>query len=189
MDIHEHKADEYSNNHSHHDLFKDIVLSPRRGLLGCLIGSFNGLYDCVDGCRHTTGQIAGSKPRHELVPNDLGRTNVRQDPLQAIPDFNANLPFLDYDYEQDAIVGALVTELPAGRYTMRELFEGIPVEGWNGQYANLIARLGFMSRQLSGQRLNRGVRQDMGQINDSPSQRRDITRMCKNSERQDRGQG
>jgi hypothetical protein len=72
---------------------------------------------------------------------------------------------------------------------MGKFFEGFPFEGGDVQDGHLIARLSFMGRQLRRQRFNRGARQDMGEIDDPPCQRRGIKCMREKSEGQDGGQG
>jgi hypothetical protein len=189
MDVHEHEPDEQSDDDGNYDPPNDIALLLRNCFLGRLIGSVNGFYDRVDAPSYSTGHIPGPEPRHDFISNDLCRSGVGQYALQSVPDFNADLAFPDRHHQQDAVVGTLVTEFPGGRYAMGKFFEGFPFEGGDDQDGHLIARLSFMGRQLRRQRFNRGARQDMGEIDDPPCQRRGIKCMREKSEGQDGGQG
>jgi hypothetical protein len=182
MDVHEHKPNEESGDDGSHNLPYDIAALLRACFLGCLIRAIDRLYNGVDSSSHSTRNITGSKRRHDLMSDDLRRTDVGQDALQTIPDFDADFAFLYRHQEQDSVVGTLLTEFPCRGYAMGEFFGRFASEGGNDEDSHLIAGSCFMRRQLSCQRLNRGVRQDMGKINDPSSQGRDIERMCKKGE-------
>lgn len=139
MDIHEHEPDEQSDKNGHDDLSNDIAFLARSCLLGRLIGSFNGLYNGADASHHPARHISDAKSWGDFISNDLRRSGIGQYAFQTVPDFNADLALLNRHQQQDAVVGALVTEFPRRRNTMREFFERFAVEGRNDQNRHLIA--------------------------------------------------
>ncbi len=59
---------------------------------------------------------------------------------------------------------------------MGKLLEGFAFERGENQDGDLIAGFGFVGRQLSGKRLHRRGRQDMGEIADTSAECRHVER-------------
>lgn len=139
MDIHEHEPHEQSNNDGDDDLLNDIALLSRDCLLGRLIGPLDCLENGVDPGSDSSRHITGTKPRHDLIPDDLCRSGIREDTLQPIPDLDTNLAFLDRHQQQSAVVGSFLAKFPGRRHTMGEFLDRITFERGNDEDSHLIA--------------------------------------------------
>jgi len=176
MDTHETQPCHHSNDDGNGNLPHRILLTMRRRLIGCLIGSFYRSQYRLDSSGHTPGKIAGSKSRHNLVSNDVRRPDIGQGTLQAIPDFDSDLTLLQSYQKQHPVVGSLLAKLPRRRHTMREFFQRLAREGGKDQNCSLIASFGFMVRHPCRQRIYSRGRQHMGEIDNPPLQRRHVER-------------
>ena len=114
----------------------------------CTVGPFNGSQDGLHTGRHASRDISGSKPWHNLVPDNLSRPCIRQHPFQSVTDLYANFSILDRDEKEDSVVGPLAAQLPRRRDTMGKIKQRLTLQRWNDEDRHLIGRVGFVRRQI-----------------------------------------
>ena len=139
MDVHEDEPDDYSHHDRHDNLPHKIVVVLRGRPFRCLVGSFNGFQDGTDPVRNPTWHITGAEARDYLISDNLRRSGIGQQPFQPIPDFDSNFAFPNRHQQQDAVIRALLTELPGRGHSMREFFDRIAFQRRNDQDSRLVA--------------------------------------------------
>ena len=142
----------------------------------CAVGPFNRVQDRLHPGGDAGRNIAGSKSGDNLVSDNLGRPRIGQHPFKPVADFQTNVSILDRHEKQDAVVGPLAAQLPRGGHSMGKVEQRLALQRWNDEDRHLIGRLGFVRRQIGGESLDYGRREDMRLIHDATTERRHIQR-------------
>src|SRR5262245_31405870 len=159
-----------------HDILKAAPLEcgPTLCIVRGLVCAFDGFENRFRSRPHARRNITHFETRDDLVANDAGRPQIGQRPLKAIADFNSELSLLECDEQQDAVVGAFLTQLPRRGDTMGILFERLSLEGRKDQDRHLIAGFYLVRLQLCTELLRIVRRQDSGKVHYTARQGWDV---------------
>jgi hypothetical protein len=177
-------AEDHAGQKAHDNANDDILKSAKIGrrsrlrLIANLIGAFDRPKNRFCSGSYAASNVTSLEAWHDLLANDAGRTQIGQCPLEAVTDLDPELPLLERDQQEDAVVRAFAAELPGGRDAMGVLLKRLSLERRKNQYCHLITGFLFVCFQLSAELLGVLNGNDSGTIHDAPGQRRDV--QCNN---------
>ena len=128
----------------------------------------------ADGFQHRLGAgknaaviVAAPEPRQHDLGFDQLRLRVRELAFDAVADFDAHLAFVRRDIDDDAVVLALLPDLPIAAELIAVIVDVVALQGFERGDDDLIARLLLFLREHGSELRLRVVREDAGIVDDA----------------------
>lgn len=132
------------------------------------------LHDRLKPSLNSPRQVVCAEARDYDFPNDAASDRVREDAFEAVSDFNPELAIISYNEQDDAVVEALLADLPALGYPDAEAFEAFSLKAGDREHSDLMAGLLLEAGQTLFENLDALRRHDPRVIVDAAAQRRDV---------------
>src|SRR5262249_39700636 len=132
---------------------------------GCGLGlAFEDGDDRGHTVRNALVEIAGLELRRDDVPDDAASRPVAGRALEPVTHLDAQLPVLRCDHEQDAVVLALLSELPRPEDFDGVFLDGLVADRRHGEHRDLIARGLLMGLERRGDALAGRALENLGVV-------------------------
>ncbi len=133
--------------------------------------------DVVGAARNAAREVARAKVRQDGLLDDVLGDGVGQHALEAVANLDAHLALARRHDEHDAIVLALLPDLPAPAERDAVLLDGLAAQRTQRHDHELVAGLGLERGELRDQLDACAIGEDIGFIDHAPAEHREIDRL------------